>query len=71
MTTQVQKKRNPISRFVSYIKESFYELRKVTWPTRKELFNYTLVTLVCVVLVAVYFAGLDFGLTSLLDAFGF
>lgn len=46
------------------------ELRKVAWPTRPEVINYSLVVLVTVVLMTALIAGLDylFG-TSILRLF--
>ena len=39
----------------------FGELRKVVTPTRRELFSYTAVVLVFVVIMMALVAGLDFG----------
>jgi preprotein translocase subunit SecE len=47
------------------------ELRKVIWPTRKELVAYTTVTLVFAVFMIALVAGLDFGANWLvLKVFG-
>ncbi|MFC1598984.1 preprotein translocase subunit SecE [Patescibacteria group bacterium] len=35
-----------VNKLVQYIKESIAELKKVTWPTRKETINYTLLVIV-------------------------
>ncbi|GAB2695692.1 preprotein translocase subunit SecE [Paenibacillus thermoaerophilus] len=43
----------------SFVSESIGELKKVKWPTRKELVSYTTVVLVSVAFVTVYFWGLD------------
>ena len=42
-----------VGKVTGFIKESRAELQKVTWPTKQELFMYTVVVLVAVVLVAV------------------
>lgn len=34
-----------INRVTTYIKESIVELKKVTWPTKKETTNYTLLVI--------------------------
>lgn len=41
------------------------ELRKVIWPTRKELVTYTSVALVFVLIMVGIIAGLDFGFSQL------
>jgi len=42
-----------VGKVTGFIKESREELKKVTWPTRRELFMNTVVVLIAVVLVAV------------------
>jgi preprotein translocase subunit SecE len=54
-------KRGPV-----FLKEVWTELKKVTWPTRKELTSYTLVVIVTVVLIAIFFAIIDLGISQLL-----
>ncbi len=43
-----------------FIREVRSELRKVAWPTRGEVVNYSLIVLVAIVIVTAYVAGLDF-----------
>ena len=43
-----------------FFREVREELRKVDWPNRKELFTYTLVVLVTVVVVTSLVFGIDF-----------
>ncbi|MEC0247170.1 MULTISPECIES: preprotein translocase subunit SecE [Paenibacillus] len=50
----------------SFFTESWSELKKVKWPTRKEMISYTTVTLVTVAFVTVYFFLLDLGISELL-----
>jgi preprotein translocase subunit SecE len=47
------------SRVKSYFKGVKSELKKVNWPTRKELTNYTIVVLVTVSVMTVVIWGLD------------
>ncbi|MDR3050567.1 MAG: preprotein translocase subunit SecE [Oscillospiraceae bacterium] len=42
------------------------ELKKVTWPSRKELTNYSVVVIVFLVLLAVIVGLLDLGGSSLI-----
>ena len=42
------------------------ELRKVAWPTRAEVVNYSIIVLVAVVLLTAYVAALDYGFGDVL-----
>jgi preprotein translocase subunit SecE len=42
------------------------ELRKVIWPTRKELTTYTVVALVFVIVMSTIVLSLDYGFTQLM-----
>jgi len=58
----------PIGR---YLREIISELRKVLWPSRKELLTYTAVVIVFVVVMVAIVAGLDIGFAKLvLQVFG-
>ena len=52
-------RRGPIGRFALFYRQVVAELRKVIWPTRKELITYTSVVLVFVVAVTTIVAFLD------------
>jgi preprotein translocase subunit SecE len=43
------------------------ELRKVTWPTRKDLFQSTIVVIVAVAIAGAYTGALDFMFSRLVD----
>ncbi|MEL7157828.1 MAG: preprotein translocase subunit SecE [Actinomycetota bacterium] len=43
-----------------YFSEVNTELRRVSWPTRKEVINYTIVVLVTLAVVTALIAGLDY-----------
>ncbi|MFY1673348.1 preprotein translocase subunit SecE [Plantactinospora sp. WMMB334] len=47
-------------RIARFIREVVAELRKVIWPTRKELLTYTAVVVVFVAVVLTIVAGLDY-----------
>jgi preprotein translocase subunit SecE len=57
-------RRNPFSRLVVFLRQVVAELKKVVTPTRRELFSYTGVVLVFVVIMMALVYGLDrlFGL---------
>lgn len=50
-----------------FLKDVMSEMRKVSWPKRKQLTRYTIVVLATVVFMAVYFALTDLGISSLME----
>jgi preprotein translocase subunit SecE len=50
-----------IGRLVNFVREVVAELRKVIWPTRKELLTYTTVVVIFVTIMFTIVAGLDYG----------
>jgi preprotein translocase subunit SecE len=50
---------------VVFTRQVVAELRKVIWPTRRELGTYTAVALVFVVIMTAVVTSLDYGLTKL------
>ena len=52
----------------SFFSESWAELKKVRWPNRKELTNYTLIVLGTIVVVTIYFWVLDIGISAVIEA---
>jgi preprotein translocase subunit SecE len=59
-----------ISRSRTYVTESWAELRKVAWPTRRQVVNLTLIVIAVSSVVGAYIAILDllllFGMDRLL-----
>ncbi len=54
-----------------FLKEVRQELKKVNWPTRHELFAYTLVVIVSVTVLTSFVFGLDYVFSKLiLKVFG-
>ena len=49
-----------------FLKEVRQELRKVDWPSRRELISYTVVVLVTVVVMTTLVFGLDFVFSKLI-----
>ena len=58
----------PVKFVINYIKQVIAELRKVIWPTRKELITYTWVVLVFVVVMAGLIALFDLALARVVFA---
>jgi preprotein translocase subunit SecE len=57
--------RNPIAFVINFLKEVVSELRKVIWPNRKEMVNYTMVVLVFLIFMVAMIAGVDLGMGKL------
>ena len=57
-TTQEAPK--PDNRLVHYLKETRAELRKVSWPTRPQATNLTLIVLAVTIVMAIFLGAVDF-----------
>jgi preprotein translocase subunit SecE len=54
---------NPVKKLTDYIKESITELKKVTWPTRKQTLNYTLLIIGISLGLSAFIGIIDYILT--------
>ncbi|MFY9337776.1 MAG: preprotein translocase subunit SecE [Mycobacterium sp.] len=57
--------RNPFRFVWNYIQQVVAELRKVIWPNRKQMVNYTAVVLVFLAFMTALIGGVDLGLAKL------
>jgi preprotein translocase subunit SecE len=57
--------RNPFAFVWNYLKQVVAELRKVIWPNRKQMVNYTAVVLVFLAFMVALIGLVDFGLAKL------
>jgi preprotein translocase subunit SecE len=57
--------RNPFVFVWNYLKQVVAELRKVIWPNRKQMINYTAVVLVFLIFMVSLIGGVDLGLAKL------
>ena len=48
-----------MNKLTNYLKESVEEMQKVTWPTKKETYNYTLVVIGLSIGVALFLGAWD------------
>ena len=55
-----QSKPNIIDRIKEYLKDTRGELRKVSWPTRKQATNLTLIVLAVTAVMAAFLGALDY-----------
>lgn len=58
-------KDNFITKSLQFLREVKMELRKVTWPSRKQTIGSTVVVLVLVTIIAFFLGAVDIGLSSL------
>jgi preprotein translocase subunit SecE len=58
--------RNPVLFVWNYLKQVVAELRKVIWPNRKQMVNYTAVVLVFLVFMVALISGVDLGFARLM-----
>ena len=54
-------------RIARSFREMFAELKKVTWPSRKELVNYTLVVIAFMVATGIIIGLIDAGASALIQ----
>jgi preprotein translocase subunit SecE len=59
--TASPKEREKRTRPTEFIREVRAELRKVAWPTRAEVTNYSIIVFVAVVVLTVFVGLLDYG----------
>jgi preprotein translocase subunit SecE len=55
-----------MNRLGKFLRDVVREMKKVSWPKRKELTTYTITVLATVVLMTVFFAAVDLGISSLI-----
>ena len=68
MAEWMQKAQDSVRHLNEFFEESWQELKKVHWPSRKETYAATLVVVVLVILLSIYLAIVDLGLTKAIQA---
>lgn len=58
---------NALAKLSKYIKESVAELRKVSWPTKKQTTNYSLLVIGISVAVAAFLGICDYLFADLIE----
>ena len=56
-----------MGKIIKFFKDVVSEMRKVSWPKRKQLTRYTIVVLSTVIFMALYFGLTDLGISSLME----
>ena len=60
---------NYLSSAVQFLNESKAELKKVKWPTRKELMATTIMVIIFVLIMACFLGGIDFFINLCISTF--
>ena len=55
-----------MKRIVDFFKDVSREMKKVSWPKGKELTRYTITVIATVAFAVVFFAIIDYGISSLI-----
>jgi preprotein translocase subunit SecE len=58
-----------MSQFINYLKDTYAELKHVSWPTNKQSVVYTVLVIVISIIVALYIGLFDFVFSKALDWF--
>ncbi len=61
--------KNYLNKALQFLREVKVELKKVTWPTRKQTLGSTLVVIILVMIIALFLGIVDIGLSSLVRVF--
>ncbi len=65
-TAAANRSPNFIEKSIQFLREVRAELKKVTWPSRKQALGSTAVVIVLVMIIAFYLGMVDMGLSSLI-----
>lgn len=57
-------KNNPATK---YVQESISEMKKVVWPTRKQITQHTIIVIVMSLILAAFLGGVDFILNKAVE----
>lgn len=55
-----------MQRITSFFKDLSREMKKVSWPKKKELTSYTITVISTVIFFVVFFVVVDFGISAIL-----
>ena len=64
----VAKEKNFIDKSIQFLREVKVELKKVTWPSKKQTMGSTVVVLVIVTIISLFLGLVDAGLSGLIRA---
>jgi len=67
-STSGKKRKNYLDMAMQFLREVIMELKKVTWPSRKQTIGSTLVMIILVMIISLFLGMVDMGLSSLIHA---
>ncbi len=56
-----------MNKAISFLRESYFELKKSVWLSRAQMIQSTIFVFIVVAIIAVYISGIDFILSSVLS----
>ncbi|GKV55132.1 MULTISPECIES: preprotein translocase subunit SecE [Sporosarcina] len=56
-----------MGKITGFLRDVVGEMRKVSWPKRKQLTRYTIVVISTVVFMAIYFGLVDLGISQVME----
>ena len=62
----IKKEPNIIDKSLQFLREVRVELKKVTWPSRKQTLGATAVVIILVMIISLFLGLVDFGLSNLI-----
>ena len=65
-TLKPASERNVYEKAVQFLREVKVELKKVTWPTRKQTIGSTVVVIILVVIISLFLGVVDVGLSGII-----
>jgi preprotein translocase subunit SecE len=60
-----ERRRNPFARLWVFLTQVVAEMRKVIWPSRREMVQYTIIVLIFVIIMTAFISGIDLGFARL------
>ncbi len=60
---------NYLNKGIDFLREVKVELKKVTWPTRKQTVGSTVVMIILVIIISFFLGAVDIGLSSIIKVF--
>ena len=67
--TDKKVRKNPFAGIVNYFKDVRGEMKKVVWPTYKQLQKNTIIVLISIVIIGIFIWALDLGFQTGLSKF--
>ena len=61
-----KQKKSIVDKSMQFLREVKIELKKVTWPSRKQTIGSTAVVIILVIIISLFLGMVDFGLSSLI-----